>query len=353
MKWKITIGAVIILIVGCAFFMHFYLIEPSVKLKKDLSAEINTAHTALEYVEKIENGELITDDYRLDTSRLGYQEVKIRLKNKVNRQFEAVYKVLVKDTIAPEITFKSELGTTEGTNIDLLKDVKATDNSMESINVSISGTYNFNTPGKYNLKYVAEDSSHNKTEKDFVLVVKKKPVVVTHSNNATYENGYPYYIKLVRNQNVVLVYGNENGKYTKLVKVFTVSTGAQTPLGVYRTSDKYVWHVLVGNVWGQYSTRITGHILFHSVPYLKQTKDSLEYWEYNRLGVKRSLGCIRLTVSDAKWLYDNCPRGTRVEIYDGSLNGINKPVVPKIDTNSPNRGWDPTDPDPANPWRSG
>ena len=73
---------------------------------------------------------------------------------------------------------------------------------------------------------------------------------------------------------------------------------------------------------------------------------------YN-LGTKRSLGCIRLTVIDAKWLYDNCPRGTKVEIYDGSLNGINKPVVPKIDINSPNRGWDPTDPDSANPWKSG
>ena len=352
MKWKITIGAVIILIVCCAFYAHFYLVEPNVILKKELSAEINTQHTALEYVEKIEDGELIIDDYKLDTSKLGNQVVKLKLKNNVNRIFEYEYKILVKDTIAPEITFKSEVSTTEGISIDLLKDVKATDNSMENINVTIGGTYSFNTPGKYNLKYVAEDSSHNKTEKDFVLVVNKKPVVVTHSNNASYENGYPYYIKLVRNQNVVLVYGNENGKYSKLVKVFTVSTGAQTPLGVYRTSDKYVWHMLVGDVWGQYSTRITGHILFHSVPYLKQTKNSLEYWEYNYLGTKRSLGCIRLTVIDAKWLYDNCPRGTKVEIYDGSLNGIKKPVIPKINTSSPNRGWDPTDPDPANPWKA-
>ena len=351
MKWKFTIGAIIVLVVGLAFFMHFYLVEPSVKLKKDLSVEINTSHTVLEYVEKIENGNLITEDCRLDTSKLGYQIIKIRLKNKVNREFEAEYKILVKDTIAQEITFKTELSTTEGNSIDLLKDVKAWDNSMENINVSISGTYNFNTPGKYNLKYVAEDSSHNKTEKDFVLVVNKKPVVVTYSNNVSYENGYPYYIKLIRNQNVVLVYGNDNGKYTKLVKVFTVSAGAQTPLGVYRTSDKYVWHQLVGNVWGQYSTRITGHILFHSVPYLKQTKDSLEYWEYNLLGTKRSLGCIRLTVIDAKWLYDNCPKGTKVEIFDSGLNGINKPSIPKIDTSSPKRGWDPTDPDPANPWK--
>jgi len=46
------------------------------------------------------------------------------------------------------------------------------------------------------------------------------------------------------------------------------------------------------------------------------------------------------------------PSGTKVIIYDSdSLDGITKPTVPKIDVNSPNRGWDPTDPDPNNPWK--
>ena len=40
-----------------------------------------------------------------------------------------------------------------------------------------------------------------------------------------------------------------------------------------------------------------------------------------------------------------------VKIYDGELPaGVKKPVAPKIDTNSPNKGWDPTDPDTNNPW---
>jgi lipoprotein-anchoring transpeptidase ErfK/SrfK len=68
---------------------------------------------------------------------------------------------------------------------------------------------------------------------------------------------------------------------------------------------------LCGNVYGQYACRITGSILFHSVPYEKQDKSTLEWWEYDKLGETASLGCIRLTVEDAKWIYDNCAKGTR------------------------------------------
>lgn len=175
------------------------------------------------------------------------------------------------------------------------------------------------------------------------------------TQKSTVTNANPYYIKVIRNQNVVLVYGlDSNGNYTNLVKNYTVSVGKDngTPTGTFKTSDKYAWRALYGGVYGQYATRITEHILFHSVPYKSMSKDSLEYDEYNKLGEAASLGCIRMRIEDLKWIYDNCPRRTTVEIYDGNLpNGVNKKVYDKIDTNSPNRGWDPTDPDPNNPWK--
>ena len=34
-----------------------------------------------------------------------------------------------------------------------------------------------------------------------------------------------------------------------------------------------------------------------------------------RLGINASHGCIRLTLTNAKWIYDNIPRGTKVVIY--------------------------------------
>ena len=112
---------------------------------------------------------------------------------------------------------------------------------------------------------------------------------------------------------------------------------------------------MFGDVWGQYATRITGHYLFHSVPYLEKDKTTLEYDEYNKLGSTASAGCIRLCVKDVKWIYDNCPIGTTVKMYRGNVEEPLQPApVKKINTaDLKRRGWDPTDPDSANPWRKG
>ena len=111
---------------------------------------------------------------------------------------------------------------------------------------------------------------------------------------------------------------------------------------------------LVGGVYGQYATHIspTEGILFHSVPYYSAEKDQLETEEFNKLGTPASLGCVRLQIEDCKWIYDECPSGSPVVIYDGdeSTDPLGNPGFTPIDVNSPNAGWDPTDPDPANPW---
>lgn len=164
----------------------------------------------------------------------------------------------------------------------------------------------------------------------------------------------PYLLKVNRKQNIVIAYAkDDNGDYTKPYKAMVCSVGLDgaTPTGTYTTSDKYTWRLLSGNVYGQYATRITGHILFHSVPYFTQSKSDLEYDEYNKLGQPASLGCIRLSVADAKWIYDNCPKGTTVTIYDSDQKEpLEKPTPIHIDTNDSRRVWDPTDPDSNNPW---
>ena len=168
---------------------------------------------------------------------------------------------------------------------------------------------------------------------------------------------YPYYIKVNRLANCVTIYKQDgNGVYTVPVKAMICSVGKNinnTPTGVFKTSDKYTWRYLFGDQYGQYATRITGHILFHSVPYTSQSKNTLRTDYYNNLGVGDSMGCIRLTCSDAKWIYDNCAKGTTVEIYDHYDPGpLGKPTAMKIDVNSPYAKWDPTDPDANNPWKT-
>lgn len=166
-----------------------------------------------------------------------------------------------------------------------------------------------------------------------------------------------YYLKVnCKEQNVIIYAMDENGAYTIPVKKMICSTGKSTPTqGVFNISDRYEWRYLVGNVYGQYATRITGQILFHSVPYTKKDKSSLEYWEYDKLGEPVSKGCVRLTVEDAKWIYDNCKYGTKVEFVSGNSTETRniKTNTPLKITNADDKlkGWDPTDPDEKNPWK--
>lgn len=156
-----------------------------------------------------------------------------------------------------------------------------------------------------------------------------------------------YYIKINKGTNVVTVYKQDGTPYT----AFTCSTGYATPVGTFHTMARYRWWTLDGPSYGQYCTRITGSILFHSVWYYQQTKNSQSYTQYNKLGTTASHGCCRLTVSAAKWIYDNCPVGTKVIIFNGSAKDdpLGKPKTIKVKGYS---GWDPTDPDEDNPYKT-
>lgn len=165
---------------------------------------------------------------------------------------------------------------------------------------------------------------------------------------------YKYSITVNKETNCVTVYSIESdGTYTPF-KAMICSVGANnaTPSGSFTTKAKYTWRPLFGNVYGQYATRINGNILFHSVYYKTTSPDTLKAEEYNKLGTSASMGCIRLTVEDAKWIYDNCPVGTRVDIIDKGTDPLPRPKAIKLGENAPYPNWDPTDPNPENPWKN-
>lgn len=155
-----------------------------------------------------------------------------------------------------------------------------------------------------------------------------------------------YYIEVNRTLCTVTVYAKDgNNGYIIPVRVFACSVGLSstpTPTGTYTTSDKYRWHTLMGPSYGQYCTRITGGILFHSVAGYNMTSYNLSASAYNKLGEPASHGCVRLTVADAKWIYDYCASGTTVKIFDSSTAGpFPKPATITIPST---QNWDPTDP---------
>ena len=168
------------------------------------------------------------------------------------------------------------------------------------------------------------------------------------------KDGCPYMIAVNRAASTVTVLAlDDEGNYTKPYMAMVCSGGADTPLGFFATPVNYDWRLLAGPSYGQYATRIWDSYLFHTVPYYSQHKDDIEYDQFNQLGTQASLGCIRLLVCDVKWIYDNCPIGTRVVIYDNADDPgpMGKPGTIYTDpADESKRGWDPTDPDSANPW---
>lgn len=167
-----------------------------------------------------------------------------------------------------------------------------------------------------------------------------------------------YYIEVNCTAQVVTVYKkDDNDNYTIPVRSMICSTGRSTPSsGIYKLPGRRsVWRALYGGVYGHYVTNIVGAILFHSVPYTTYgDNSSLEYWEYDKLGTDASMGCVRLTVRDAKWIYENCGAGTQVEFYNDSNPGpLGRPSAKKISSYPDElRNWDPTDPDGENPWHT-
>mgnify|MGYP004657457403 FL=1 len=146
-----------------------------------------------------------------------------------------------------------------------------------------------------------------------------------------------YEIRVNKQQSCVTIY-----KDGTPIKAMTCSPGDATPLGTFPLSTKWRWTSLMGGVQGQYVSQISGNFLFHSVLYGKADPRTLVASSYNNLGKRVSHGCVRLRVADAKWIYDNCPQGTRITIYNSNDPGpLGKPVLDPIPSG---QNYDPSDP---------
>lgn len=97
------------------------------------------------------------------------------------------------------------------------------------------------------------------------------------------------------------------------------STGmdGSTPVGEYHVTTRgahfYNPSEQMGADW--WVGFIDATYLFHTVPTTEAAGDYIES-EAVKLGRPASHGCVRLTVSDAKWLYDYLPAATPVSIVE-------------------------------------
>jgi lipoprotein-anchoring transpeptidase ErfK/SrfK len=378
-KWIIACSAIIIVLIGATGYYFFDQHQRETAYQKtidSLSMKIDMNMTSAEYGSVYDISKLvldhtgtITSEGSIDTKTVGVQTMAYKLQDtdsygkEVNKKY--VYTVLVKDTQAPVIAFKEDsLTVTKGDDFDPLSNIASVkdpvDGDLPKADAlaknayTVSSDVDMNTEGEYTVSIKAMDKNGLETDSSYNVTVKKtEQKAAAASKNVS--SSLPYLIMINRAANTVTVYTKDaDGNYTVPYTAFVCSTGTATPLGTYRLSYKYRWRALFGNVYGQYATVITGNILFHSVPYYAEGLDQLESEEYNKLGTAASMGCIRMCVRDAKWIYDNCASGTSVVFYDDADNPgpLGKPSSITLDLNDARKGWDPTDPDPSNPWNS-
>ena len=158
-----------------------------------------------------------------------------------------------------------------------------------------------------------------------------------------------YYLTVNTHTNTVTVFAKDGANgYIIPVKKMICSTGlpaTPTIKGTFTLRRAGRWYTLMGPVYGQYVTQISGPYFFHSAWYhVNGNIRSLSVSEYRKLGNNASHGCVRLTVVDAKWIYENC-NGSTVYIYNGSDTVLfAKPARPNPVVISGDWGYDPTDP---------
>lgn len=268
---------------------------------------------------------------------------------------------------APDVTFTAVFtgvnpgGAPEGGRVCTLKLYQNGEeiSSVDDFHLTDGARQEFTVPFEFK-RYQSQEDAHLLLELDYKdeYCYKEIDVSLADYPDEYYAmasgDPYPYAITILVNKNVAIVYGkDETGEYTHPVKTFICSTGVNTPQrGTYKLLHKYEWKELIHDLWGQYATWVTGDILIHSLPYNAPEKDAMWSWQFNRLGGAVSTGCIRMRCCDCKWIFDYCPCGTPVtfEIVREMPEGITYPTYEKLDLDSPDAGWDPTDPDPNNPW---
>lgn len=172
MRKRILIVTIVIIFLLMGSCIGFFLLQsPKVVLKKNtfsLYEEIETKE-----IISIQNGKLLKSE-KVVTEKLGEGKLTVVVQDRWKRKKTYEFEITVKDTEIPTIMYTKTLTTEVGTEIDLLKDVKASDNSKEEIQVVVEGEYDFNKVGEYTIYYVAKDASGNEAREEAKLIVKEK-----------------------------------------------------------------------------------------------------------------------------------------------------------------------------------
>ena len=129
----------------------------------------------------------------------------------------------------------------------------------------------------------------------------------------------PYMAYVKRAESRVYIFGWDGEGYNTPVVSFKCSCGKKsTPTieGTFNAVGQIAdWYYMQDSrVWVRYAFQIQGNYFFHSVLFNSKGASRPTPTSVSGLGSNVSHGCIRLSVEDCKWIYDNCTPGMKVII---------------------------------------
>ena len=138
-------------------------------------------------------------------------------------------------------------------------------------------------------------------------------ITLSNVNNLSINSLTNHFVYLNLAEQKTYVYEGSSDNWN-LIKTFESSTGVdgkETPKGIFDVTDRGEWFYSEEFEQGaKYWVQFMGDYLFHSVPYDENQTVILD----ENLGEPASHGCVRLSVEDAKWLYDNIEDNTKIII---------------------------------------
>ena len=136
-------------------------------------------------------------------------------------------------------------------------------------------------------------------------------IATNYANSNSFSSSTTYFIWVDKNNFKTNIFkGSKNNWY--LINSYLCTIGkpsTQTPSGNFKIGVKGLYFGVNKGYKCKYYTQFYGNYLFHSIIY--NLNGSIRD---GRLGMELSDGCIRLSLNNAKWIYDNIPKNTFVHI---------------------------------------
>ncbi|WP_052447590.1 L,D-transpeptidase [Clostridium polynesiense] len=169
--------------------------------------------------------------------------------------------------------------------------------------------------------YISKSSSSSSVSGKSILSfddiskdIKENSHIESYINTLGLSSSSPYLAWVSTASQITYIFKGSKDSW-RLIDKFPCSTGKpghDTPKGLFITNgDKDLWFFNPKfNDGAKFWVRINGDYLFHSIPFDKTQKNITD----SLLGEPRSHGCIRLSLENSKWIYDNLQKGSTVVI---------------------------------------